>query len=294
MYRRKKNDLKVYASILVGILISLPLMFTSIMDEGKGDKPQAIQQSQALTLQEQVNEPQEGPIPTASSFIFNNAMQYNTTSVVLEDKDIGNTIKQTNEQDRQQSFVSTQEVNTEPEESNQIANIEKQEEIQATNSEVQEINQEEFETRCKLTYAESGNQDYEGQVAVAAVILNRQASENFPDTFEGVMTQKGAFSSVKNGNVYIMTSKPYVIEYEKIPEKTIKATQDALNGYDPTEELLWQEAVRLGLDPEKYAEGGALFFYNPKYCSESALMERNSIKCKVQIGDHIFYKVWDQ
>lgn len=149
-----------------------------------------------------------------------------------------------------------------------------------------------FIDRCRLTYAESGLEDIIGQEAVAATILNRQESEDFPNSLWDVMTQNGAFSSVKNGEIYIMCSDPYILDYEDIPDCTIEATQKALDGEDPTEELLWNEALRLGLDPEVYAKGGALFFYNPDACSDSALQERECIQCKVKIGHHIFYKVW--
>ena len=152
----------------------------------------------------------------------------------------------------------------------------------------------EFEDRCRLTYAESGLEPEEGQVAVAATILNRQYSSEFKADGDFYKTMNNGFSSVRNGEIYIMTSNPYVLDYEDVPEKTIRATERALNGEDPTEQLLWEEAVRLGLDPEVYAAGGAKFFYNPNACSEAALAERASIKCKVQIGNHIFYKVWDQ
>lgn len=161
-----------------------------------------------------------------------------------------------------------------------------------TESESEATYYSEFQDFCRLTYAESGLEQIEGQIAVAAVIINRQENSKFPDTYEGVMNQSGAFSSVRNGEIYIMTSNPYVLDYEDIPDKTIEATQRALSGEDPTEELLWNEAVRLGLDPEEYAAGGALFFYNPQACSDEALAERANIKCKVQIGNHIFYKVW--
>lgn len=141
----------------------------------------------------------------------------------------------------------------------------------------EETGYDEFEDRCRMTYAESGLEDIEGQIAVAAVIINREQNSNFPNTFKGVITQSGAFSSVQGGEIYIMTANPYVLDYEDIPERTIEATQRAINGEDPTEQLLWNEAVRLGLDPQKYAEGGALFFYNPSACSAEALAERANI-----------------
>ena len=218
-----------------------------------------------------------------------------------------NPVEETTETNQQESFV---EVTTMiyPNEETKVAEDEKETLDVFTSNEVNERETEitengneseskvasysEFQDFCRLTYAESGLESIEGQIAVAAVILNRQESLKFPDTFARVMNQSGAFSSVHNGEIYIMTSNPYVISYENIPDKTIEATQRALNGEDPTEALLWDEAVRLGLNPEEYAAGGALFFYNPNACSDTAIAERANIQCKVQIGNHIFYKVW--
>ena len=152
----------------------------------------------------------------------------------------------------------------------------------------------EFQDRCRLTYAESGLEDEIGQVAVAATIIHRQYSPEFRADGDFYNVMNNGFSSVRNGEIYIMTRNPYVLYYEDVPERTIRATERALNGEDPTEQLLWEEAVRLGLDPEVYAAGGAKYFYNPNVCSEAALAERANIKCKVQIGNHVFYKVWDQ
>lgn len=152
----------------------------------------------------------------------------------------------------------------------------------------------EFQDRCRLTYAESGLEDEIGQVAVAATIIHRQYSPEFRADGDFYNVMNNGFSSVRNGEIYIMTSNPYVLYYEDVPERTIRATERALNGEDPTEQLLWEEAERLGLDPEVYAAGGAKYFYNPNVCSEAALAERANIKCKVQIGNHVFYKVWDQ
>ncbi len=163
------------------------------------------------------------------------------------------------------------------------------EEVQQYDSETKE-----FQDRCRLTYAESGLEDEIGQVAVAATIIHRQYSPEFRADGDFYQVMNNGFSSVHNGEIYIMTSNPYVLYYEDVPERTIRATERALNGEDPTEQLLWEEAVRLGLDPEVYAAGGAKYFYNPNACSEAALAERANIKCKVQIGNHVFYKVWDK
>lgn len=153
----------------------------------------------------------------------------------------------------------------------------------------------EFQDRCRLVYAESRGEIEEGQIAVAATLINREEHENFPDDFYGVMNQSGQFSPVWDGEIHVCRGTYYsVLKYEQVLDQTIEAVKKALNGEDPTEQLLWDEAVRLGLDPKKYAEGGALFFYNPAGCDWQQQAARANIKVKVQIGNHIFYKVWDK
>ena len=140
-----------------------------------------------------------------------------------------------------------------------------------------------------VTYAEAGNQTLEQQIAVAATILNRVESESFPNTIQEVISQKGQFSSVKGGTVMAF-GEP--VAFSEVPESCVQAAERALAGEDPTEELLRQEAISKGLNPDEYASGGALFFYNPDYCGSSEIEMRNSIQVKVEFGDHIFYKVW--
>ena len=46
---------------------------------------------------------------------------------------------------------------------------------------------------AKLVYAEARGESYKGQVAVAAVVLNRVSSSSFPNTISGGTYQTGAF-----------------------------------------------------------------------------------------------------
>lgn len=107
---------------------------------------------------------------------------------------------------------------------------------------------------ARLVSAEAKGEPYRGQVAVAAVVLNRIKSSSFPNTIPDVIYEPGAFSPVANGEIW----------REPIPS-AIKATHEALNGTDPAY--------------------GALFFFNPAKTSNRYIWSRPQI---IQIGKHIF------
>ena len=76
---------------------------------------------------------------------------------------------------------------------------------------------------AKLVYAEARGEPYKGQIAVAAVVLNRVRSSSFPNTISGVIYQRNAFTCVNNGSI------------NNTPDSScIRAALDALNGWDPT------------------------------------------------------------
>ena len=106
----------------------------------------------------------------------------------------------------------------------------------------------------KLVYAEARGETYKGQVAVAAVVLNRVASASFPNTVSGVIYQSGAFSCVSNGSINATPNA-----------SCIRAALDALNGWDPT--------------------GGCLYYYNAKTAKDSWIFSRT---VQTVIGNHSF------
>lgn len=106
----------------------------------------------------------------------------------------------------------------------------------------------------RVVYGEARGESYTGQVAVAAVVLNRVKSSSFPNTIAGVVYQAGAFDCVADGQINLT------------PDSTaVKAAQDALNGWDPTY--------------------GCLFYYNPKTATSAWMLSR---PVKLVIGDHNF------
>ena len=81
------------------------------------------------------------------------------------------------------------------------------------------ISLDDFELMGKTVFAEAKTEEFEGQVAVAEVILNRVESKDFPDTVQEVIKQDGAFSSWGNGSV----------EAAPLDDECLEAVQDAVN-----------------------------------------------------------------
>jgi N-acetylmuramoyl-L-alanine amidase len=107
-----------------------------------------------------------------------------------------------------------------------------------------------------LIHGEARGEPYIGQVAVAAVVLNRTADSRFPNTIAGVIYQPGAFDAVADGQINLEPNS-----------QCIKAAKDALNGWDPSE--------------------GALYYFNPATATSKWIWSRPQIK---KIGKHIFAK----
>lgn len=107
---------------------------------------------------------------------------------------------------------------------------------------------------ARLVSAEAKGEPYRGQVAVAAVVLNRIKSSSFPNTIPDVIYEPGAFSPVADGSIW---NQPV--------SSAMKATQEALTGTDPAY--------------------GALFFFNPAKTTNAYIWSRPQI---IKIGNHIF------
>ncbi|PEJ57757.1 spore cortex-lytic enzyme [Bacillus sp. AFS002410] len=114
--------------------------------------------------------------------------------------------------------------------------------------------QNDIQLMANAVYGESRGEPYIGQVAVAAVILNRVSNSSFPNTVSGVIFEPGAFTAVSDGQIYLT------------PNETAKnAVLDAVNGWDPSE--------------------NALYYFNPDTATSAWIWSRPQIK---QIGRHIF------
>ncbi|WP_144933045.1 spore cortex-lytic enzyme [Paenibacillus sp. 32O-W] len=109
---------------------------------------------------------------------------------------------------------------------------------------------------ANAVYGEARGEPYVGQVAVAAVILNRLKSASFPNTISGVIFQPGAFTAVADGQIWLQPN-----------ETAKKAVLDAINGWDPS--------------------GGCEYYFNPETATSAWIWTRPQVKT---IGKHIFCK----
>lgn len=107
---------------------------------------------------------------------------------------------------------------------------------------------------ARTIYAEGRGEPYVGQVAIAAVVLNRVRSSAFPNTVSGVVYQKNAFTAVTDGQINLTPD-----------ETAMRAAKDAINGWDPT--------------------GGAIYYYNPAVATSAWIFDRQTV---TTIGKHVF------
>lgn len=93
--------------------------------------------------------------------------------------------------------------------------------------------QEEKELLASLIFCEAGNQPYEGQVAVGAVVMNRVKSGSYPDTISDVIYQSGQFTPAMTGWLdSVRASSGYT-------ESAMQAAEDALAGSNPVGDCLY-------------------------------------------------------
>ncbi|WP_304458135.1 spore cortex-lytic enzyme [Alicyclobacillus sendaiensis] len=105
-----------------------------------------------------------------------------------------------------------------------------------------------------VVYGEARGEPFEGQVAVAAVILNRLHDPKFPKSIPAIVYQPGAFDCVNDGQINLQPNR-----------EAMQAVIDAVNGWDPTH--------------------GALYYFNPAKTSNAWMWAQPEL---VTIGHHIF------
>lgn len=112
----------------------------------------------------------------------------------------------------------------------------------------------EKELLARAVYSEARGEPFEGQVAIAAVVLNRVLHPLFPNTVEKVIFQPWQFTAVHDGQFWLTPNR---ISYN--------AVDLALQGWDPS--------------------NGAIYYYNPDTASSRWVFYRTIV---VKIGDHYF------
>ncbi|WP_141433357.1 spore cortex-lytic enzyme [Bacillus sp. 03113] len=118
------------------------------------------------------------------------------------------------------------------------------------------FSQNDIQLLANAVYGEARGEPYVGQVAIAAVILNRLESAIFPNTISGVIFEPRAFTAVADGQIWLTPN-----------QRAKDAVLDAINGWDPT--------------------GNAVYYFNPDTATSPWIWTRPQIK---QIGKHIFCK----
>ncbi len=119
---------------------------------------------------------------------------------------------------------------------------------------VQGLSQSDLRLMQHVVYGEARGEPYQGEVAIAAVILNRLRDPRFPHTVPGIVYQPGAFTAVDDGQINLQ------------PDDTaMRAVLDAVHGWDPTH--------------------GAVYYFNPATATSAWMWSRPQV---VQIGKHIF------
>ena len=116
------------------------------------------------------------------------------------------------------------------------------------------INNSDMNLLARVVYAEARGEPYSGQVAIAAVVLNRVKSSSFPNTISGVVYQSGAFTAVSDGQINLTPN-----------QTAYNAARDALNGWDPCY--------------------GAIYYFNPSTATNKWIWSRPHI---ITIGKHRF------
>jgi len=120
------------------------------------------------------------------------------------------------------------------------------------------ISESELDLLARLVHAEARGESFQGKVAVAAVVLNRVISEQFPDSVKEVILQKTKgtyqFSPVQDGAINLPANR-----------EAYEAVRKALEGYDPTE--------------------GSLYFYNPQIATDNWI---KTLPTSTTIGNHVF------
>ena len=120
----------------------------------------------------------------------------------------------------------------------------------------------------KVVYQESRGEPYEGQVAVAAVVLNRYKFNKKKQSIEEIVTAPNQFANISGVTQKMLNAYP----------NCEKAVKEALKGKDPTK--------------SKFSDG-ARYFFEPTLVSGYQKDIRRGIKV-LKIGNHYFHNDFNE
>ncbi|MEW6622824.1 MAG: cell wall hydrolase [Bacillota bacterium] len=131
----------------------------------------------------------------------------------------------------------------------------KEEAVPTVTGKVGQPRQDDVWMIARMVAAEARGEPFQGQVAVAAVIINRVRDARFPGTVNGVIYQPLAFEPILNGSFWRVN----------VTNDHVRAARLALNGWDPSY--------------------GSTFFWNPATAVSRWIWSRRII---TRIGKHVF------
>lgn len=105
---------------------------------------------------------------------------------------------------------------------------------------------------ANLIYCEAGNQPYEGQVAVGAVVINRVLSSVYPNTVSGVIYQYKQFAPVLDGHLALALAE------DRATKACYQAADEAMAGYTNVGRCVYFRTPIPGL--EGIQIGGHIFY----------------------------------
>jgi len=113
---------------------------------------------------------------------------------------------------------------------------------------------QEIDLLARVVHGEARGESMEGKVAVAAVVLNRLYDADFPNSIEGVIYEKLAFTAVQDGQINLTPD-----------QEAYAAVRLALSGYDPS--------------------CGSLYYWNPRTSTSEWIWSRQVL---LKIDNHLF------
>lgn len=113
-------------------------------------------------------------------------------------------------------------------------------------------NGDEVTLLAALIQAEGGNQPYEGQVAIGAVVMNRVRSPRYPNTIADVIYAPGQFGPIWNGSIGRYLGGPKA--------SCVQAAQEAINGYTTIGSFTHFKNARTPVSSDHIVIGNHVFY----------------------------------